>query len=111
MFFNASPPFFIVFPLPFKATRCSLTPANRPSTHSNRHLTPLLHPLTVTHPLLFSLHRILGHSITIFTLFRRLLMPRCHALALSRHYLTPHHFPLTSPCLPLLLLNRPLMPL
>ena len=84
MFFNASPPFFIVFPLLFNAIRCSLTPAYRPSTHSNRHLTPLCHPLTLTHPLLFPLHRILDNDITIFTPFCRLLMPRCRALALPR---------------------------
>ena len=55
VFFNASiPPSFIVFPLPFNATRCSLTPANRPSTHSNRHLNPLRHPLTLTRPLFVS---------------------------------------------------------
>ena len=111
MFFNASPPFFIVFPLLFNAIRCSLTPAYRPSTHSNRHLTPLCHPLTLTHPLLFPLHRILDNSITIFTPFCRLLMPRCRALALHRRSLTPHHCPLTSPRLPLLFLDHPLMPL
>ena len=50
MFFNASPPFFIVFPLLFNAIRCSLTLANRPSTHSNRHLIPIRHPLTLIIP-------------------------------------------------------------
>ena len=111
MFFDSSPPSFIVFPLPFNATRFSLTPANCPSTHFNRHLTPLRRPLPLTHPLLFPLHRILGHTITIFTPFRHLLMPRCRTLALPRRSLTPPHCPLTPPCLPLLPLNCPLMTL
>ena len=111
MFFNASTPFFIVFPLPFNAIRCSLTPAYRPSTHSNRHLSPRRHSLTLTHPFLFPLHRILGNSITIFTPFCRLLMPRSRALARPRRSLPPPHCPLTSPCLPLLLLDHPLMSL
>ena len=72
---------------------------------------PLLHPLTLTHPLLFPLHRILGHSITIFTPFRHLLMPRCCALALPRRSSTHPYCPLTSPCLPLLLLDRTSMSL
>ena len=93
VFFNASPPFFIVIPLPFNATRCSITPANRKSSHSNRHWMPLRHPSTLTHSLLFSLHRILGHSITIVTPFRRLLMP------------------FNVPLSPFMLLDRPLMPL
>ena len=111
MFFNASPPFFIVFSVTLYRVRCSPTPANRPSTHSNRHLTPIRHPLTLTYPLLFPLHRIFGNSVTILTPFCRLLMPRCRALALPRRSLTPPHCSLTSPCLPLLLLDHPLMPL
>ena len=42
-------------------------------------------------PFLFPLHRILGIGITIFTLFCRLLMPFCRALALPRRSLTPSH--------------------
>ena len=97
---SSTPPSFIVFPLPFNATRCSLTPANWPPTHSNRHLTPLCRPLTITHPILLPLHRILGHTITILTPFRHLLMPRCRTLAQPRRSLTPPHCPLTPPCLP-----------
>ena len=59
------------------------------------HLTPLCHPLTLTYPLLFPLHRILDNSFSIFTPFCRLLMPRCRALALPRRSLTPPHCPLT----------------
>ena len=77
----------------------------------NCHLTPLCHTLTLTHPIFFSLYRILGNSITILTSFCRLLMTRCRALALPRRYLTPPYCPLTSPCLPLLFLDHPLMPL
>ena len=99
------------FPLPFNTIRCSLTPANRTSTHSNRHLTPIRHPVTLTRPLLFPLHRILGNSITIITPFCRLIMSRCRALALPRRSLTPPHCPLLFPCPPSLLLDHPLMPL
>ena len=53
VFSNASPPFFIVCPLPFNTIRCSLTPANRPSKYFNRHSTPLRHTLILILPLLF----------------------------------------------------------
>ena len=99
------------FPLPFNATRSSLTPANHPSKHSISYLTPLSHPLTLTHPLSFPFHRILGHSITIFPPSCHLLLPRCCALALPRRSLTPPNCPLTSPCLPILLLDRTSMSL
>ena len=69
------------------------------------------HPLTLTHPLLFPLYRILGHTIAIFTPFCCLLMSRCHALALPRRSLMPPHCPLTSPFFHLLLLDRLLMSL
>ena len=82
-----------------------------PSTHSNHHLLSLCHPLTLIHPLLFSLYRILGHSITILTPLRCLLIHRYRALALPRRSLTPPHCPLTSSCLPFILLDRLLMPL
>ena len=111
---SSTPPhrLFSFFPNPsINVTRCSLTPANHPSTHSNRHLTTLRHPLTLIHPFLFPLHRILEHTITIFTHYSRLLMPRCRALALPRHYLTPPHCPSTPPCLPLLSLECHLLPL
>ena len=86
------------------STRCSLTPANRPSTHSNRHYLLRRHPLTLTHNLLFPLHHILRHTITIFTPFHCLLLPRCPALALPRRSLTPPHCLLTSPFFHLLLI-------
>ena len=62
-------------------------------TFQSPHLTPFRHPLTLTDLLLFPLHRILRHSITIFTPFRPLLMPCCRALALPRRSLTPLHCP------------------
>ena len=110
VFFDGSPQSLIVFPLPFNATRCSLTPANCPSTHSYHHLTPLRRPLTLTHPFLLPLHRILVHTITIFIPFRHLLMPHFGILALLCRFLTPPHCPLPSPCLPLLPFNDSVMP-
>ena len=102
VFFNASQPFFIVFRYP-------LTPPDAlqlPSIAHQHIPTPPRHPWALTHPLLFPIYRILGH-----THCRRLLMPRCRALALSRRSLTRPHCPLMSPCLPLLPLDHPLMPL